>query len=334
MFAERTKQLATNFQWIIFKFHLESNKIELILLQINEATIGGFYRPFLLPNHNNDIEYIEETTSILQRIESKKIVILGDFNIDYIKLKTQDYPKTNLYDILENFLIEKTMVQIVKRVTWQRKFKDTLIESILDHIYINNIMYCENIINQKQVVGDHNLIGLSFRIEDINYPTSYPTQISDWSNYSVDKLNQRLMDCDFSHLDGMNVQQHTSELNQILGTILDELVPTITIRRKEIPGFISIKHIKQRRRRKNLYKKYKRTGDKRYLERSRDLEKEIKKDIKKLKSKKIRSKIKPGDSKSLWQAVNLSMNNLQTPLPEVIVSGDISARNDEEKADK
>ena len=143
--------------------------------------------------------------------------------------------------------------------TWQRPNKDNLKESILDHIYTNYILSCVNVFNEKQIVGDHNLIGLELKHECANYPNSFPTTIMDWTKYSKEKLISKLSTIDFGICENMNVTQHVSELNQILGTILDELVPTIVIKRKEIPGFISLKHIKQKRTRNNLYKKFKKT---------------------------------------------------------------------------
>ena len=60
------------------------------------------------------------------------------------------------------------------------------------------------------------------------------------------------MNYDFSGCDKMNVENHASFLTQTLGTIFDEFVPKIKLKRKEIPGFISIKHVKDRRKRKRL----------------------------------------------------------------------------------
>ena len=59
----------------------------------------------------------------------------------------------------------------------------------------------------------------------------------------------------------------------------------------------------------------------------------MKKDIERMKRNKVRSRIKPGDSKTLWQAVNISMNNLNGSLPETVEWLDKKAEDDQEKAD-
>ena len=311
----------------------EDQKLELICLDLCGALICGYYRPFLLPNHDSPIDYVENSCEVLSNLNSNKMIIVGDFNIDYNKTTQQNFSLSNLYDRYEDIFIEKTLVQMIKTPTWQRQSKNILKESILDHVYCNNINLCENIINEKQVCSDHNLVGVDFKIENQTYINIPIKVIRDWSKYSKENLIQELSDIDFDVLDNSDLDYHVSQLNQILGTIYDKLIPELNIKSKEVPGFISVKHIKDKRKRKNLFKKFKKTGNKIYLDRSRTLEKNIQKNVRNLKRNKIRNKIKPGDSKSLWQAVGLSMNKTFNNLPETMHCGDREARTDEEKAD-
>ena len=311
----------------------ENKNVEAMLIKVFDYTICGLYRPFLLPNHQNDISYLDDIKTMIENIQSKNIILIGDFNMDYKKVSDQTYRNTRLYNIIEPVLIEKTLVQLITEPTWKRKSGNELKESILDHIYVSNLCSVQNHFNEQQIVGDHNLIGLDLQLEQIKYPMNYPKHVQDWSDYNKEKLVNRLLMYDFDKLENSDVNSHNSELNQLLCTIADELIPTLTIKRKEVPGFVSIDYIKRRRKRKNYYKRFKSTGDERLLHKAKNLEKLLKKDINKLRKKKIRSKIKPNDSKSLWQAVNLSMNIVSESLPEKIYCDDEEADDDQKKAD-
>ena len=313
--------------------NVENKKVELIIIESMNNIMCGYYRPFLLPNHANESGYVIESISTLNKLTSPNMIIMGDFNIDYNKLDHQNYRSAKLYNEFESYFIEKTFVQLIKNITWQRKYKNSLKTSILDHIYTNNLPSITDSFNEQQPIGDHNLIGAMIKTSSINYPKSFPRTIQDWSKYSKQALNEKLSSINFDELELLDVESHVSELNQILGTILDNLVPTMQIKRKEVPGFISVNYIRKRRKRKNYYKKYKKTGEIKFLKKSRDLEKELKKDIQEIKKKKIRSKVKPGDTKTLWQAVNMSMNNISETIPEKIIKNDQIAQDDQSKAD-
>ena len=307
--------------------------IELIVLEILGNTLCGFYRPFLIPNHTNEMEYISDFKKCVEELPAKNLIVLGDFNIDYLKIHDQASRHYRLYNEIEDVLIEKTLVQLIKKPTWQRKHNDTLKESLLDHAYVSDLTQVERVENDKQITGDHNLIALTIKTNVPNFPRQIPKYVQDWSNYSKEKLIEKLNAVEFDQCETLDVEGHVSFINQQLGTILDELVPTIRLSRKEVPGFVSLHHIKQRRRRKNLYKKFKRTGDIQYLERSRDLERNIKRNLNESRKNKVRSRIKPGDSKTLWQAVNIAKNNLIGTLPESVSLDEKNAETDEEKAE-
>ena len=230
----------------------ENNKVELIAIETMNNVLCGLYRPFLLPNHISEMEYIKDVLGVLNEACHPNMIIIGDFNIDLSKTNLQNYKYANIYNELESYFIENTFVQLIKKTTWQRKYKDTLKESILDHIYTNNLCNVISNFNEQQTIGDHNLIGLELKIETVNYPHNYPKIVQDWSKYSKEALIEKLSTIDFSELELLEVDSHVSELNQILGTVLDELVTTIHVKRKEVPGFISIGYIKKRRNEEKL----------------------------------------------------------------------------------
>ena len=87
--------------------------------------------------------------------------------------------------------------------------------------------------------------------------TSKKFQIRDWSNYSREALQNKLSQVDLSSLELLTVESLNSELNQILGTILDELCPTITIKTKGSESLISPKVARLARKKKKILQKKK-----------------------------------------------------------------------------
>ena len=131
---------------------------------------------------------ILEEWKIIEKLDAKNSLVIGDFNIDYLKIGDQSYAKSPLYNVLEEVFIEKTFVQIVKQHTWERRHLDSFKTSLLDHIYCNNIQKIESVINEKQVCGDHNLIAIRLKIELTKYPKMKNQTILDWSNYSPENF--------------------------------------------------------------------------------------------------------------------------------------------------
>ena len=93
--------------------------------------------------------------------------------------------QVNVYNVLEDVLIEKTMVQMIKKHTWERKYKEKIKCSLLDHLYCNNIQSIDTVLNEKQICSDHNLIFAKVKIENTKFPENKQITILDWSEYSL-----------------------------------------------------------------------------------------------------------------------------------------------------
>ena len=192
----------------------ERNNVEIIVIKVFDTQIAGLYRPFLLPHHNNEADYMKDCSDIISSLNSKNILLLGDFNLDFKKVSDQSYARANTFQILENVLIEKTLVQLIKDHTWQRKYNETIKCSLLDHLYSNNINIVENIINEMQICGDHNLIAADVKIARTKYLDVNKKIINDWSKYSSERLINKLSDYDLDDLTHTNIDEHNSRLNK------------------------------------------------------------------------------------------------------------------------
>lgn len=116
-----------------------SEVVELIMIEGVDYQIAGYYRPFKLVNHNNHLEYMIDTTKFLrEKINlNKKIIIVGDFNLDQNHINTANYSHRKVYDAWLDFVDEIGLVQHIKETTWRRKVNEEVRESVLDHVYTN-----------------------------------------------------------------------------------------------------------------------------------------------------------------------------------------------------
>ena len=120
----------------------------------------GIYRPFKLMQAVNHYEafkvQLKQITDFIS--DEKKCVLLGDFNLDYEKVFTQNYIYRRLYDELIETSNAFNLQQIVTEVTWSRLYNGVIRSSILDHVYIGNQSVVEDLEIEKQPISDHSVV--------------------------------------------------------------------------------------------------------------------------------------------------------------------------------
>ena len=67
-------------------------------------------------------------------------VILGDFNLDYKMRHDINYPRANYFNLFDDVLGDLNLMQLVDFPTWSRLVGLSWRTSVLDHIYVNNII--------------------------------------------------------------------------------------------------------------------------------------------------------------------------------------------------
>ena len=84
------------------------------------SQVCGLYRPYKLvnaANHSDQFKVqIREVSDFIK--DNENFVILGDFNLDYNKLHTQNYIHRRLYDEWSEFSNAFDLVQLIEEVTW------------------------------------------------------------------------------------------------------------------------------------------------------------------------------------------------------------------------
>ena len=237
---------------------IENFTTEVISLTVGEITINGIYRPFKIPHHNNHAEYIEDMITTLNGISTTKYtLLLGDFNLDSAKKFEQNYPYHNLFELLDEHLDQHHLQQMKHGSTWQRIVNQTLKESTLDHIYINDDQIVNKLDNTKQHISDHNLLVVSLNLEPERSTFRRKMLIQDWTKYDATKIAHEVQEGLQRNFNTLNAQEHLSQLNQLICTSMDKYVRTIKVKANEIGSFFSMKMIRLRRQRSNLYRRFK-----------------------------------------------------------------------------
>ena len=70
---------------------------------------------------------------------------MGDFNLDGGHDIRPEYSNRLLLNTLKEFATESNLIQVVDFNTWTRTINGTRKESLLDHVYLNNISTFESL---------------------------------------------------------------------------------------------------------------------------------------------------------------------------------------------
>ena len=57
----------------------EDKNVELIALKVSDSIICGFYRPYLLPNHRSELDYMIDTWLLLEELLTELLLFLLSF---------------------------------------------------------------------------------------------------------------------------------------------------------------------------------------------------------------------------------------------------------------
>ena len=82
------------------------------------------------------------------------MILLGDFNLDE-KLKfNPEYSHAAYYNELNSTINSYGLVQLVTFNTWERIVNNTLKQSILDHIYVNDSTIVTDVTSNDTLMTD------------------------------------------------------------------------------------------------------------------------------------------------------------------------------------
>lgn len=300
-FCSNTKPKSRIAAYIKSKFSYTvsvSNKVEAIAFKFENLNVTGIYRPFKVPNSANYMLNLIDFCT--ENLGNEKNVIIGDFNLDFIKISDKNYQHRKLYDDWLNFLATTGLVQLNHNLTWRRVVKGNIKESILDHAYSDSNW---NIHTKDLDIGDHLALLLTKENQE-NMIFKAKKRVRYWKKYSQEDLLNSISDDAIENFPLICAEQINNNLDQMLMSKLHKLAPILQIRPDENKFIWSEKIIRLRRKKENLLKKAKRSKRPDLYSRCRTLDRDLRKLILSEEKKKIRNLIDHANPKSLWDAVN------------------------------
>ena len=303
---------------------LETLNMHVMIIDINDCMktrLINVYRPFNPPNGLSQKEFFESQLQIIKNNTTSSSIVLGDFNLDHSKIFDQAYSHKNYFNSLIETFTDLNLIQIVTFNTWSRVVNNVECTSILDHIYVKNPSIIRALYPVTPPFGDHQLIIFSIPSKKSPVPKTYRRN---WATYSPQNLILRLQEVDWNiQFDGVQAYWNSFESKLIEVTDLVapiELLSSISQNKINPP-----RHIKTKINRRNRLLKKSNNNNNALNTRQeiKILNREIKGFFHTAKSKNVRKGIIPGNSKSLWNAVNRAKDTNSLSLPETLFANKI-----------
>ena len=306
---------------------LEVNNIHVIIMDIKTdppLRIFNIYRSFNPQMGWSTMQLFKAQLNLIKANITRNSLILGDFNLNAQMQFRWDYPHRLLYEELNSLIDETDIFQVVNFDTWQRIVLGRPKSSIIDHIYVTKDIANYECTSYKPIYGDHHLVIISTTFK---CPEKQITFKRNWRDYRIENLREKLTNCNLD-FDISSVQEYWNRLENSLVQIADELAPITVYCNNSIAGKSKKKpHINRMlNRRKKLLKREKNLRTQVINEEIKALNLKIRQFFTQNKRNFICSKIKTGDSKSLWHAVkaakdipvinmpkSMTLNDLQIP---------------------
>ena len=206
---------------------LEAIWIEIFIKNSKPIIFGCCYRPpetskYLDNNYNT---YINETLTTINA-ENKETVIMGDFNVNYLNIKSA------IHNDFRNIMTLNGFKQVVKSAT--RITKES--SSLIDLIFVNKLSNCHSINVVSTSLGDHEMVSCTRKI---NYQKFQHRTIKcrDFRNYDHNILLSDAQKIDWTSLHDTNdVNIAVNYLTTELQNLFDKQAPFIEKRVKAKPS--------------------------------------------------------------------------------------------------
>ena len=232
------------------KTNLSDIEAKWIRIKSSNIYICGFYRSKGYCKLDKFIDYF---TECMNKLKGKKVIWIGDINVDQNKINGPEYRK------LDSTLKSFSMVQTIQNYTRIAKKGNKFTYSTIDVIITNCYSDFKSSSVLQERLGDHYAIKceLDFKVE---MPSKFEKiYIHDYSNTNVKAFQTYLANLNFTPLfETDQVETALSILDTHLNKYHDHFFPLITIKRHQKyiykPSQESLSAIKNKKR---LHRKFK-----------------------------------------------------------------------------
>ena len=207
---------------VTIKTDIENVEAIWIKIKSYNVYVCGFYRSNSFCDVDTFIDYMNECMS---KLHSKKVIWIGDINIDQNNISASQYKKLDM--ALKSF----NMVQTIQEITRVAKLGDKFTSTTIDVIFTNCYSDFQNSSVLSERIGDHQAIKcqLAFKVRK---PARYEKLvIRNRSSRNVESFAEFLaVHCDYSQITGCSdVESAAVGLNEHLNKYYDEFCPLKTI---------------------------------------------------------------------------------------------------------
>lgn len=199
--------------------NIESLWIEILVTKSKSFLIATFYRPPINSKHlPNDFNKNFNDLLTKASAENKEILILGDFNVDYLK---DDNNKV----IKETFKLHG-FTQLIKHAT--RITKDS--ETLIDLIATNKPLVISRTEVLPTAISDHDMVCCLRRLNNIKFQGK-SIECRNYAHYNHDSMNNDFLNVDWTPLYMLrDVNKAVEFFNTTVKSIFDKHAPFITKR--------------------------------------------------------------------------------------------------------
>ena len=219
--------ISQNCAYTKFEIKTKIDTIEAVWVKINSSNIYvcGFYRSNNYCKIDTFIDYISEC---MCKLRGKRVIWIGDINLDQNKIKSLDYKKLDLS--LKSYNMVQTIQGITRVAKRGDKFTSTTIDVIMTNCY-SDFISC-SVLDER--IGDHQAIkcDLAFKVQKASQYEKII--IRDHSTNNINSFTSFLHNCDYSPImDCCDVECVASGLNEHLNKYYDEYCPFKTIHKHQ-----------------------------------------------------------------------------------------------------
>ena len=188
--------------------YIRQNELEglnngLVIIDVQLQTpvqIICLYRIFNPPGNFTQHSYFTSQLQLIkvaaERRGHKKLIILGDFNLNEAMKYNNDYSHKSYYDEIISVFYPMGLVQLVEFETRRRIVNGILRTLILDHVYTDDVTLIEELSPVETIIGNHSLVTLSLR--NVFREPPIISFRRNWSKYLKEKLLHELSRCEMN----------------------------------------------------------------------------------------------------------------------------------------
>ena len=245
--------ISRNCAYKVLEMKTNVDGIEAVWVKIKSSNIHicGFYRS---NNYCKIDKFIEYMSKCMSKLKGKRVIWIGDINLDQNKIKSLDYKKLDL--TLKSFNMVQTIQGITRVAKRGDKYTSTTIDVIMTNCYADFESCC--VLGER--IGDHQAIKCEIGFSVCKAPQYEKIKIRNHSTANLDSFAYFLNDCDYSPLlECPDVESVALGLQEHLNKYYDEYCPVKSIRKHQNYIFKPSKDtLKAIRLKTKLYKKFKR----------------------------------------------------------------------------